>query len=333
MTRAVRLEIASPGVLATVQDLGRRGARRFGVPTAGALEPGWLRLANLLAGEREDAPAIEFFLSGPAIEALDGDVRLGLAGQLDASLERGGERLPLGSWRTVTLRRGDVLRVGQPRPSRVGYLAVRGLRVEEVMGSASTDVRAGFGGIGGRPLRRGDVLEAAADAGGAELALAEPPRPSGDPIRAVPGPQDDHFAADALLRLFEGEYRVTNASDRMGMRLDGPRLRHRGPASAEIVSDAIVPGAIQVPGNGLPIVLLADCQTIGGYPKIATVASADLPRLAVLPPGARVRFARASVEEAEALAREREAGLRALAAGLRPPGTPARRPRPPGRRR
>ncbi len=318
MTDRARLEILSPGVLATVQDLGRRGARRFGVPTSGALEPAWLRIANALAGEREDGPAVEFFLAEIALRAVDGEVRLGIAGDVAAQVERAGEREALGSWRSATLRRGDVLRVGPPRPARVGYVAIRGLVVEEVLGSASTCVRGAFGGMEGRPLRRGDVLEARPGPHGAERALPEPPRRSAEPIRAVPGPQDDHFAPGALERLFGSAYAVTATSDRMGTRLDGPPLAHLGAASAEIVSDAIVPGAIQVPGNGLPIVLLADCQTIGGYPKIATVASADLPRLAVLAPGAKVRFARASVEEAEALAREREAEVRALLGAIRP---------------
>lgn len=318
MTARVHLEIASPGVLATVQDLGRSRARRFGVPASGALEPAWLRIANALAGEREDAPAVEFFLAELALRALDGDVRLALAGDLAAEVERGERREALGSWRSVTLHRGDVLRVGPPRPARVGYVAVRGLVVEEVLGSASTCLRGAFGGIAGRPLRRGDVLEARAGPSDVERALPGPPRRSAGPIRAVPGPQDDRFAPAALDRLFASPYVVTSASDRMGTRLDGPPLAHRSAASAEIVSDAIVPGAIQVPGDGLPIVLLADCQTIGGYPKIATVASADLPRLAALAPGARVRFARASVEEAEALARDREREVRSVVANIRP---------------
>ena len=318
MTGRVCLEVVAPGVLASVQDLGRPGSRRLGVPTSGALEPAWLRIANLLAGEREDAPAVEFFLAGPVLKTIEGEARLGLAGPFVSELERSGEREVVGSWRTVTLRSGDVLRVGSPHPARVGYVSVHGLAVMEVLGSASTCLRGAFGGIEGRALRRGDVLEARASPDGVELALGAPPSASGLPIRAVPGPQDDHFAPGALRRLFAGEYVVTNASDRMGMRLEGPPLAHRSGAHAEIVSDAIVPGAIQVPGNGLPIVLLADCQTIGGYPKIATIASADLPRLAIAPPGTRVRFARASVEEAEALARERDAGIRALLATIRP---------------
>lgn len=318
MSAGPSLEIVSPGALASIQDLGRHGFRRAGVPRSGALEPGWLRIANRLAGAAEDAPAIEYFLLGPTLRAEGGEVRLGLAGDVAAEVERAGAREPVGSWRSVTLAPGDVLRIGPSRPARVGYVAVRGLAVEPTLGSASTFARGGFGGLDGRPLRRGDVLGAGPAGGGRDVGLPAPPPRSALPIRAVPGPQDDHFTASALGEFFRSEYTVTNASDRMGMRLDGPRLAHRSPAKAEIVSDAIVPGSIQVPGSGFPIVLLADCQTIGGYAKIATVASADLPRVAALAPGARVRFARASVEEAEAAARAREAEVRAVVDAIRP---------------
>lgn len=325
MSARASLEIASPGVLASIQDLGRHGYRRAGVPRSGALEPAWLRLANALAGAPEGAPGIEFFLVGPTLRAAGGEVRLGLAGDVSAERERAGTRERVGSWRSVTLARGDVLHVGPTRPSRVGYVAVRGLDAPVVLGSASTFVRGGFGGLDGRPLRKGDVLEVDRAARGRERALPAAPLRPDAPIRAVPGPQDDHFTEGALGTLFGAEYLVTNASDRMGTRLEGPTLAHRTPAAAEIVSDAIVPGAIQVPGNGLPIVLLADCQTIGGYAKIATVVSADLPRVAALPPGARVRFARASVAEAEAAARAREAEIRALLSAIQPIPAGARR--------
>lgn len=313
---AAAIEIVTPGVLASIQDLGRHGFRRAGVPRSGALEPTWLRVANALAGAAEDAPAIEFFLSGPALRSVGAPVRVGLAGDVTAEVERGGAVRPVGSWRSVTLAPGDLLRVGPSRPARVGYVAVRGLAIARVLGSASTFVRGGFGGLEGRALRKGDVIAVGRSPPGPDRALPDPPsRPDG-PVRAVPGPQDDHFTAAALAAFFGEGYVVTNASDRMGMRLEGPRLEHRSPAAAEIVSDAIVPGAIQVPGSGLPIVLLADCQTLGGYAKIATVVSADLPRLASLAPGARVRFARASVEEAEAAARTHEAEVRALVASI-----------------
>jgi 5-oxoprolinase (ATP-hydrolysing) subunit C len=319
-----RLAITAPGALVTVQDLGRRGWRRFGVPLAGALDTGLLRLANRLAGNAEAAPALEFFLSGPSFEALDAPVRLAFAGHFTVTLQRGGERSVLASWRSVTLQPGDSLRVGAVAAGRVGYVAAAGLVVPPTMGSAATYARARLGGIDGRALAAGDRLPVAAAAGplhGAaapERVLRQPPVTSTAPIRVVPGPQHDHFDAAAMAVFLGSEYRISRDADRMGLRLEGPQLMHRPDKGAEIVSDATVPGSIQVPGNGLPIVLLADGQTAGGYPKIATVASADLARLACASVGAVLRFAAIGVAEAEALARAHEAGLQRLLAAVEP---------------
>ncbi len=322
-----RIEITAPGALCTVQDLGRSGWRRYGVPLAGALDSRLLRLANRLAGNAESAPALEFFLAGPTLLALDAPVRLAFAGHFTLTLQRAGQRSVLPSWRSLTLQPGDSVQVGQPSAGRVGYVAAAGLAVAPVLGSAATYTRARLGGVAGRPLAAGDRLQvaaAAADAsntgsashaGGAappEWMLRTPPFNPEAPIRVVPGPQDDHFDAAAMALFFSATYRVSRDADRMGLRLEGPALQHRADKGAEIVSDAVVPGSIQVPGNGLPIVLLADGQTVGGYPKIATVASADLPRLACAAVGASLRFAPVSVAEAEALARAHAADTQRL---------------------
>lgn len=313
---SARIEITAPGALVTIQDLGRRGWRRFGVPQAGALDAGLLRIANRLAGNPEASPALEFFLAGPSIKALDAPVRLAFAGSYTVTLHRGGERSVLPSWRSVTLQPGESLRVGQVTAGRVGYVAAAGLAVAPVLGSASTYTRARLGGLDGRPLAAGDRLQVTAVAPQAtgdtapERVLRRPPTASNDPIRVVPGPQDDHFDAAAMAAFLGSEFRISREADRMGLRLDGTPVQHRPDMGAEIVSDAAVPGSIQVPGNGLPIVLLADGQTAGGYPKIATVVSADLARLACASVGTSVRFAAVGVAEAEALAREYEAAIR-----------------------
>jgi biotin-dependent carboxylase-like uncharacterized protein len=206
-----------------------------------------------------------------------------------------------------------VLRVGTLSGSARGYLAVEGgFAAVPVLGSQSTYARAGLGGFGGRALRAGDLLPL--ERGEAEereeamlpaLNLALPER-----IRVVLGPQDDCFSERGRRTLLESTFTVSAASDRMGMRLDGPTLEHsRG---FNIVSDGIAPGSIQVPGNGLPIVLLADRQTTGGYPKIATVIAADLPALGRLAPGAKVAFEAVSIEAAEAEHRRHAASLAAL---------------------
>ncbi len=320
---AATLEILSPGALATVQDLGRIGWRRFGVPRAGALDPALLRIANALVGNAEGAAGIEFFIAGPTLAAVDAPVQLGLAGDFQVTLQRAnGERKQLDAWRSITLQAGETLRIGAPRTARGGMVAVRGLCVPPVLGSAATYTRARLGGQGGRALAAGDKLQVASLPlhGGAALAerhLPRPPAADRSPIRVVPGPQAGHFDAATLAAFLAAEYRVSADADRMGLRLQGPALAHNA-RGAEIVSDATVPGSIQVPGNGQPIVLLADGQTAGGYPKIATVVSADLPRLALAPVGAMIRFEAVDVARAETLAREHEAGLRRLLASMAP---------------
>jgi biotin-dependent carboxylase-like uncharacterized protein len=306
------LEIVSPGALASIQDLGRPGLRRLGVPLAGALEPDWLRLANALLGNREDAPAIEFFAGGLTVCAREAPVQIALAGHFAATLTAADGRRQLPSWRSLTLAPGERLHCDQLSAGRLGYLALAGCNVPRQLGSASTDVRSGLGGLDGRPLAAGAKLPAAVAPGGGEKTLRTPPPLDSAAIRVVLGPQADYFDEHSLAHFLSGTYVISPAADRMGMRLAGPRLGHRPGKGAEIVSDATVPGSIQVPGTGQPIVLLADGQTAGGYPKIATVISADLPRLAVMAPGQGVRFAAVTVALAEQAARRRQAALRAL---------------------
>ena len=317
------VEVVSPGALSTLQDLGRPGWRRHGVPGCGALDPALLRIANVLAGNAEGAAAIEFFVAGPTLKALDEPVQLGFAGDFSLTLVRAnGERTQLDSWRSVTLWPGDTLRAGSPRNSRCGVVAVRGLVAPLVLGSASTYMRALLGGYGGRALAAGDKLSASAmplKAGmvPTEQILRRPRAPERGAMRVVLGPQADHFDAAALASFFGSEYQVSTEVDRMGVRLQGPALLHNA-LGGEMVSDDTVPGSTQVPGNGMPIVLLADGQKAGGYPKIATVISADLPRLAVAAVGTPLRFESVTVAQAEVLAREHEAGLRRLLSAIEP---------------
>ncbi len=299
MTHAV--EIVQPGVANTVQDGGRRGFRQFGVPLSGAVDAVLLACANRLLGNPSDAAAIEIPLAGPSLQATDDPVRVALAGAVSAKLQRAdGTSIDLGSAQTVTLRRGDLLTVGATRTG-VAYLALAGgCRVPLQLGSRSTYARARLGGVAGRPIAAGDLIECAAPAGDAavEWRAAATFAHEAGPIRVIAGPQDDAFEPEALATLLSQSYRVGRDSDRMGMRLEGPVLKHRG--GADIASDGIAPGAIQVPGNGQPIVLLADSQTVGGYTKIATVIRADLPRLAHARPGSELRFA--AVTRAQAFA-------------------------------
>lgn len=311
------LEIVNPGALASLQDLGRPGFRRLGVPRAGALQPDWLRLANALLGNPEGAPAIEFFVGVLAVRALDSPVQLALAGNFSAAVVGAGGCCRLESWRSVTLAPGETLRCGLLSSGRVGYLALAGVSVHKQLGSASTYAPAGLGGLDGRCLSPGVRLPIGECRAGQQMLRTLPPLDAA-PIRVVPGPQEDYFTAASLACFLSEPYQVSAATDRMGMRLHGPVLRHRPEKGSEMTSDATVPGSIQVPGQGQPIVLLADGQTAGGYPKIATVISADLPRLAVLAPGQCIRFAAVSVADAERAARTRAAALHALIAGIGP---------------
>lgn len=288
------IEDCAPG--ATVQDLGRPGYQRYGVSGSGAMDGFAHRIANALVGNPEGAATVEFVFRGgrytvdrPALVAVTG-------GDFEVKLEG----RPIGAWRSVALAPGEELSVG-PAPDTVyGYLAVAGgIAVAPVFGSRSTQTRSHLGGLEGRALRPGDRLPLGEDpGGGVARLLPEPGRgyPHGA-IRVVPGPQDDYFSEAGWATFLNEAYTVTAHRDRMGMTLDGPAIEHaRG---FNIISDGILCGSIQVPGSGVPIILLADRQTTGGYPKIATVATADLPRLAQTASGATVRFRRIDVAAAE----------------------------------
>lgn len=315
MNDAPQLHVTASGALASIQDLGRRGHRRIGVPWSGALDVQLMRVANALVGNPGEAPVVECFDGGQAFVARGGAVRVAAAGHAVLELERAGERRAIPAWRSVRLDDGDVLRIRRLAHGRIAMLAIEGLAVNPVLGSASTYARAALGGIDGRVLAAGVQLTAGIPRNRVEQGLV-PPTPDDGPIRVVLGPQADQFEPAALEALVGGAYRVTADADRMGVRLDGPPLRHKG--SHDIVSDATVPGSIQVPGNCQPIILLADSQTAGGYPKIATVISADCARVAGCPPGQVLRFAMVSVVEGEQLARAAEAATRALIASIRP---------------
>lgn len=312
------LLIRKAGTLSSVQDLGRVGYRHIGVPLSGALDGESLELANALVGNAPGAAALEILYGGPRIEVVAETVRIALAGGEGRIVGEGGRRIP--AWQSATLERGEVFEIVADRRLSCSYLAVAGgLAVPLFLGSASTSLRAGIGGFEGRALKEGDALPLAFARAPQreELYLPAPPsRKSEEKIAVVLGPQEEYFTEEALSLLLESEFRVSAAADRMGMRLEGPRLSHRD--GWDIVSDAIPTGAIQVPGSGQPIVLLADHQTTGGYPKIATIVSADLPVIGRRRPGDRVAFRALGIEAAEALAREARRSRDALLRSLKP---------------
>lgn len=314
------LAVLAPGLCTTVQDLGRIGYQQLGVPVSGALDPVSLRLANAVLGNPQGMPALEILLGGPELEVAVERVRIAIGGIGARLILAGAPVRAVPAWHSVSLAQGTVFRVVPGAPSGCCYLAVEGgIAVPLVLGSASTCLRAGLGGLDGRALRRQDVvpLALAAAPERAERRLLHPPAPApARPIRIVLGPQQDFFTEEAIATLLAAEFRISAQTDRMGMRLDGPRLPHR--AGWDIISDAIATGAIQVPGSGRPVILLADHQTTGGYPKIATVVSADLPILGRRRSGETVRFAAISVAEAEELCRNEERRLAERAGSIEP---------------
>lgn len=295
------LEILQPGIGTTVQDPGRSGHRHHGLPLSGWLDAPLAHAANALLGNDLNAAVLELRGVGTVLRVKRGPVRVALAGRIGAQrLREDGARAPLPAWQTATLQEGETLQLGSA-DSGCAYMAVAGgLTLPPAFGSRASYWRAGLSGVLGRAFQPGDALPCGEASQGdpREWRCRSPWEADSGPIRVMPGPQDDHFPAEALASFFAQEWQATPAQDRMGLRLQGEALVHTSAEAADIVSDGVTPGVIQVPANGQPIVLLADGQTVGGYPKIATVITADLPRLAHLRPGTRVRFAPVTAEQA-----------------------------------
>jgi antagonist of KipI len=289
------LKVVRPGMLTTVQDLGRWGHQELGVPVAGPMDVCSHRLANRLAGNVETAAALELTLLGPELEP-DVEVTCALAGA-EFSLDVDGR--PVDTRRAFLVAAHARLRFGERRTGMRATLAVRGgLDLPKIFGSRATSIVGRMGPVGGRALAAGDLLPVGIPASGASAPAAFASADAGHRIamprggarlRVILGPHDAMFRSDAIETLLGSRYVVTPQSNRMGYRLAGPPLRHIGPA--EILSDATPVGSLQVPASGQPILLMADRQTTGGYPKIATVITADLPVAGQLAPGDWMQFA------------------------------------------
>lgn len=319
------LEVAEAGFGNCIQDAGRTGYRSIGVPVSGAADPNLLACANYLLGNDPAAPGIEVTLMGPRLVAVSGPLRCALVGGIRARLyQSNGTTREIDQWKTVTLFEGDAISVGAAKGP--GYIGVSGgFQVPSQLGSCSTYARAGLGGVEGRALQVGDRIACGRVAGDPflEYRAKAPFEHPGGAFRVIVGPQDDFFTAEAVDAFFSQPFTVTAELDRMGIRLEGPLLTHRADKGADILSDGITPGAIQVPASGQPIVLGPDCQTVGGYPKIATLISADVPRLSHLVPGEQIRFAPATLTEAFLARKGQRASLdewRAAITSFRPPG-------------
>ena len=311
------LKILEPGLFTTVQDKGRYGYQRFGVPVSGAMDVFALRVANILVGNDDGAAGLEMTVVGPKITFL-ADTWIAVTG---ADLSPMLDDTPLPQWESVMVPKDSVLGFQGARDGMRSYLAVGGgIDVPVVMGSRSTYTKSGFGGLEGRALKAGDVLRTRATETGTPVVKRRLPHHLEPPlygqeheIRVVLGPQDKAFTQAGIATFLGSKYSVSMDSDRMGSRVDGPPIEHiSGP---DIVSDGTALGAVQIPGDGCPIILLADRGTTGGYTKIATAIGPDVDELAQAMPGDTVKFKSVTVEEAHAILEGQETLLRAIRTG------------------
>ena len=294
------MEILSPGILTSIQDLGRYGYGRYGVAPSGALDPFSLRIANLLVGNRPDQAGLETMLLGPAIRVLADIVVAVTGGNLQPLLNK----QPIEMWRSHNLKKDDILSFGSMASGLRAYVAVGGgIRITPVMGSRSTNLPSGFGGFQGRALIKNDILTSANLS--RELPTQTrvfneawiPHYPNSWSLRIIWGPQDDHFPDESRASFLIAAYQMSSDSDRTGIRLEGTIIRKKPDIQASIISEGVITGSVQIPGDGKPIIILGETVT-GGYRKIATVISADLPMLGQIKPGDTVGFSAVSLDEA-----------------------------------
>jgi biotin-dependent carboxylase-like uncharacterized protein len=301
------IETLKPGSLTLIQDEGRWGYQAYGMPVAGAMDRYAYRVANLLAGNRRGAAALEMTMQGGTFRFS----RKCLVAVCGADMQARVNDLAVPSWSAFYVPAGGVLCFDGVLTGCRTYLAVHGgFEVPPVLGSRSTYTRAAVGGVDGRPLKEGDVLSTGQDAFSGAVPLSLPDRlvrryDHEIALRVIMGPQDDMFTPAGVRTFLEGTYTISHEADRMGYRLEGPKIEHMD--KADIISDALPLGAVQVPAHGLPLVMTADRQTTGGYAKIATVIGPDVSLLAQGKMGDTVRFSRCSDEEGvEALRREEQ---------------------------
>ena len=308
-------EVIQPGPLTTIQDRGRSGYQQFGVPTSGAVDNYAYRIGNLLVGNAEEAAALEITLLGCQLRALR-EIMIAITGADLAATVNGA---PAPAWESLSLKQGDVLSLPRLNSGCRAYLAVAGgIAVPKVMKSASTYTKAGIGGFRGRLLHKGDILQANQSTTSVKVVRMPseyiPVYGNQIEIRVIPGPQDDLFTEEGISTFLNSDYTVSAQADRMGYRLEGPRIQHRH--EADIISDGIPLGAVQVPGDGLPIILLVDRQTTGGYTKIATTISVDIPRIAQAKPGDKINFKKVDEEQAVALLKKYEQQMETIKSRL-----------------
>lgn len=295
-----QFEILNPGPLTLIQDSGRYGYQKSGVPVSGAMDNFSYKISNMLLGNDENEAVLEFTFLGPKIN-FNSKCTIAITGG-ESSPKLNEKPVPL--WKTIKVKPGDKLSFGVMSKGCRGYISFSGgIDVPMVMGSRSTYTKGKIGGFEGRQLKTGDILQIK-NLGYpfTEKKLPKKYIPSYSnnyELRVVLGPQDDYFTSEGIESFLSNKYSITNECDRMGIRLDGVKIEHL--SGGDILSDGIVSGSIQVPGHGKPIIMMTDCQTTGGYTKIATVISSDLRYLAQARPGDTLSFKKINVEDGHRL--------------------------------
>jgi antagonist of KipI len=300
-----KIKIIKPGLFTTIQDKGRWGYERFGIPVAGVMDDFAARAANILVGNHQYSEILEITFSGPEIIFYCNEI-ISITGA-DMNPKINGESVPM--WTSLLIKAGDILSFSGLVSGVRTYIAFsRGIDVPDIMGSKSTFTRGGLGGYKGRKLVSGDEIKLGSrDLHNSGSYLPQkflPIYKKEETIRVIMGPQDNYFTDDAIETFLNSKYTITSEADRMGYRLDGPKIIHK--KDADIISDGIVFGSIQVPGHGSPIIMMADRATTGGYTKIATVITPDLSKLGQMGIGSLIRFKKVSLEEAHQIYKEYE---------------------------
>ncbi|MFD1334324.1 biotin-dependent carboxyltransferase family protein [Oceanobacillus iheyensis] len=309
-------EVMKPGLATSVQDLGRTGYQQYGVVVSGAMDAFALQVANVLVGNERTEAGLEIVIMGPKMKILE-DIIFAIGGaDLSAKLDN----QLIQPWKSYRASKGQILSFGQPAQGSYAYLAIAGgIDVPSVMKSKSTFVKARLGGFHGRFLQKGDILSSNDSYGinarpGRQLKNKDiPDYDYNRPIRVIKGPDQQLFSSTSYDSFFASTYKMSPQSDRMGYRLEGEPISHIDGDSADIISDAILPGTIQIPANGQPIILLADRQTSGGYARMATVITVDLPQVIQRMSGTAFTFELISLAEAQQLYKNQESFLRHLA--------------------
>jgi antagonist of KipI len=316
----VAIEVVKPGLLTTLQDLGRAGHAHLGIGRAGAFDVPAMRIANALCGNPGDACGLEMTLLGPTLR-FDAGTWIAVTGA-PMAIDLEGTECPM--WAPVFVPAGASVTLGAVRAGCRSYLGVGGgVDVEPVLGSRSTDLNAELGPHSGRPLGVGDTLASGTDTGDAEPATPKwrlDPRPwyfedSSKPLRLLPGNHLDRLTTISLKQLFSDDFTVRADSNRVGVRLAGPTIECSAPI--EMISEGCVPGLLQLPPSGQPIAFGPECPVSGGYPRLGTIAAVDIPRLAQLRPGDALRFRACTMDEASDALRKRERALDELEAAIR----------------